>query len=100
MLLDTVAGLELADTFRFTVVLYYSFSVTEGQDPKSSGVTGTFSSFNLQQNAVRYFEKQKSDYWNFVCQVSDGKKADCTLPTPTSMNANNAGLTQWSLIIL
>ena len=95
-LLDTGPGWNWLTPVR--TVLYYSFSVTEGTDPKSSGVTGTLSSFNLaQQNAVRDILKSINQITGIsFAEVSDGKKADLHFANANITNANNAGLTQWT----
>lgn len=79
-------------------VLYYSFSVTAGTDPKSSGVSGALSLFTAsQQTATREILSQLNQITglSFV-EVSDGSKADLHFANANITNANNAGLTQWT----
>lgn len=95
-LLDTGPGWNWLTPTR--TVLYYSFSVTEGTDPKSNGVSGALTPFNTsQRNAVREILNTLNQITGITfSEVANGTKADLHFANANITNANNAGLTQWT----
>lgn len=78
--------------------LYYSYSVSSGTDPKSTGVVGTLDVFNAtQQTAVVEIFRQLNQITgiNFV-EVADGNQADIHFANANIANVNFAGYTNWT----
>ncbi len=95
-LLDDGPGWNWLTPTRSTI--YYSFSVTAGTDPKSTGVTGALSAFNAAQQAavVDILRQIKQLTGITFTEIGDGAKADIHFANANIITANNAGLTNWT----
>lgn len=95
-LLDTGPGWNWLTPARQTI--NYSFSVSAGLDPKSTGISGGVSAFTLaQQAATQNLLSYVSQLTGIqFTQVSDGSAADLHFGNANISDATNAGLTQWN----
>lgn len=95
-LLDNGPGWNWLTPARNTI--YYSYSVSAGTDPKSTGVVGSLSSFNATQKtaAVEVFRQLQQITGISFVEVADGNQADIHFANANIANVNFAGFTNWT----
>lgn len=95
-LLDTGPGWNWLTPLRQQI--YFSFSVTAGLDPKSTGISGAVGAFTTAQQAatlklLNYVSQVTGIQFT---QVSDGNSADLHFGNANISDQASAGLTQWN----